>query len=267
MVAILFFLVPSGIEKGDMLMDWGTCKKLHWDVLILLGGGKFELWLFMLIWASLNSLWMSCFHISGIYIYILMRTQLQCTSSVLWAYIELNFLCCRICAFRGDVRKWTWWLVRKLHGNSPLRPILATHPSSLAPHQHCHWICFQCGHGHPLPSPAGWASNFHWTASPVTHGASNVFMQLFLHLTNCNTSKCHSSFHRLHQTHWHGGTWLPSQSCWHRSNFSAHANSRYDNHLSPLFFQAFSSDISSSIIIPFQISQSGGHTLGVSLPV
>lgn len=49
MVAILFFLVPSGIEKGDMLMDWGTCKKLHWDVLILLGGGKFELWLFMLI--------------------------------------------------------------------------------------------------------------------------------------------------------------------------------------------------------------------------
>lgn len=49
MVAILFFLVPSGLEKGDMLMDWGTCKKLHWDVLILLGGGKFELWLFMLI--------------------------------------------------------------------------------------------------------------------------------------------------------------------------------------------------------------------------
>lgn len=38
-VAILAFLVPSGRKPGQALMNWGTAKKLPWDILLLMGGG------------------------------------------------------------------------------------------------------------------------------------------------------------------------------------------------------------------------------------
>ncbi|CAM6039241.1 unnamed protein product [Sphagnum compactum] len=39
MMAIILFLVPSKMAEGQKLMDWNTCKKLPWDVMLLLGGG------------------------------------------------------------------------------------------------------------------------------------------------------------------------------------------------------------------------------------
>ncbi|CAK9205862.1 unnamed protein product [Sphagnum jensenii] len=39
MMAIILFLVPSKMAEGQKLMDWNTCKKLPWDVVLLLGGG------------------------------------------------------------------------------------------------------------------------------------------------------------------------------------------------------------------------------------
>jgi sodium-dependent dicarboxylate transporter 2/3/5 len=40
MMAIILFLVPSKMAEGQKLMDWKTCKKLPWDVVLLLGGGE-----------------------------------------------------------------------------------------------------------------------------------------------------------------------------------------------------------------------------------
>ncbi|CAK9225202.1 unnamed protein product [Sphagnum troendelagicum] len=39
MMGIIPFLVPSKEAEGEKLMDWNTCKKLPWDVMLLLGGG------------------------------------------------------------------------------------------------------------------------------------------------------------------------------------------------------------------------------------
>lgn len=37
--AMLLFLVPVSLKRGEFLMDWKTAKGLPWDVLILFGGG------------------------------------------------------------------------------------------------------------------------------------------------------------------------------------------------------------------------------------
>ncbi len=37
--ALLLFLVPSDIRRGEFLMDWETAKNLPWGVLLLFGGG------------------------------------------------------------------------------------------------------------------------------------------------------------------------------------------------------------------------------------
>ncbi|MCR9243404.1 MAG: DASS family sodium-coupled anion symporter [bacterium] len=39
LVAILAFLVPSGREPGERLVDWETAQKMPFDLLLLLGGG------------------------------------------------------------------------------------------------------------------------------------------------------------------------------------------------------------------------------------
>lgn len=38
-VAVLAFMIPSGREKGQALMNWTTAVKLPWDILLLMGGG------------------------------------------------------------------------------------------------------------------------------------------------------------------------------------------------------------------------------------
>ncbi|KAL4386772.1 hypothetical protein GQ457_09G000990 [Hibiscus cannabinus] len=39
MVATLLFIIPSGKQKGEKLMDWNECKKLPWNIILLLGAG------------------------------------------------------------------------------------------------------------------------------------------------------------------------------------------------------------------------------------
>jgi len=39
MAALSLFLIPSGREKGERLVDWRTVEKLPWNVLFLFGGG------------------------------------------------------------------------------------------------------------------------------------------------------------------------------------------------------------------------------------
>ncbi|MEG2613671.1 MAG: DASS family sodium-coupled anion symporter [Alistipes sp.] len=37
--AISLFLVPTGMKKGEMLLDWPSASKLPWNILLLFGGG------------------------------------------------------------------------------------------------------------------------------------------------------------------------------------------------------------------------------------
>ncbi|KAK9155393.1 hypothetical protein Sjap_002873 [Stephania japonica] len=39
MMATLLFIIPSGKQKGEKLMDWSKCKKLPWGIILLLGAG------------------------------------------------------------------------------------------------------------------------------------------------------------------------------------------------------------------------------------
>lgn len=39
MMATLLFIIPNKRRKGEKLMDWGKCKKLPWNVVLLLGAG------------------------------------------------------------------------------------------------------------------------------------------------------------------------------------------------------------------------------------
>ncbi|KFK31362.1 hypothetical protein AALP_AA6G102600 [Arabis alpina] len=39
MMATLLFIIPNKIKKGEKLMDWGKCKKLPWNIVLLLGAG------------------------------------------------------------------------------------------------------------------------------------------------------------------------------------------------------------------------------------
>ncbi|BFG27358.1 hypothetical protein CerSpe_136320 [Prunus speciosa] len=39
MIATLLFIVPSKKQKGEKLMDWDKCKKLPWNIILLLGAG------------------------------------------------------------------------------------------------------------------------------------------------------------------------------------------------------------------------------------
>ncbi|KAE8673442.1 Tonoplast dicarboxylate transporter [Hibiscus syriacus] len=39
MVATLLFIIPNGKQKGEKLMDWNECKKLPWNIILLLGAG------------------------------------------------------------------------------------------------------------------------------------------------------------------------------------------------------------------------------------
>ncbi|MCH2106538.1 MAG: SLC13 family permease [Planctomycetes bacterium] len=38
-MAILAFLIPSGVRRSENLMDWRSASKIPWEVLLLLGGG------------------------------------------------------------------------------------------------------------------------------------------------------------------------------------------------------------------------------------
>ncbi len=38
-MALLLFLLPSGMKQGERLLDWNTAVKIPWGVLVLLGGG------------------------------------------------------------------------------------------------------------------------------------------------------------------------------------------------------------------------------------
>ncbi len=38
-MALLAFLIPSGVRRSENLMDWRSASKLPWEVLLLLGGG------------------------------------------------------------------------------------------------------------------------------------------------------------------------------------------------------------------------------------
>ncbi|XP_024310988.1 tonoplast dicarboxylate transporter isoform X2 [Brachypodium distachyon] len=39
MMATLLFIIPSGKGDGEKLMDWGKCRKLQWNIILLLGAG------------------------------------------------------------------------------------------------------------------------------------------------------------------------------------------------------------------------------------
>ncbi|CAF2142782.1 BnaA02g25550D [Brassica napus] len=39
MMATLLFIIPNKIKKGEKLMDWNKCKKLPWNIVLLLGAG------------------------------------------------------------------------------------------------------------------------------------------------------------------------------------------------------------------------------------
>ncbi|KAJ9180841.1 hypothetical protein P3X46_009039 [Hevea brasiliensis] len=39
MMATLLFIIPSKKQKGEKLMDWNKCKKLPWNIILLLGAG------------------------------------------------------------------------------------------------------------------------------------------------------------------------------------------------------------------------------------
>jgi sodium-dependent dicarboxylate transporter 2/3/5 len=39
MVAVLLFIIPNGKQEGEKLMDWNECKKLPWNLILLLGAG------------------------------------------------------------------------------------------------------------------------------------------------------------------------------------------------------------------------------------
>ena len=38
-MALMAFLIPSGVRRSENLMDWRSASKLPWEVLLLLGGG------------------------------------------------------------------------------------------------------------------------------------------------------------------------------------------------------------------------------------
>ena len=37
--ALLLFVIPSDLKKGEFLLDWKTAKTIPWDIIILFGGG------------------------------------------------------------------------------------------------------------------------------------------------------------------------------------------------------------------------------------
>ncbi|KAH7572628.1 hypothetical protein JRO89_XS04G0283200 [Xanthoceras sorbifolium] len=39
LMATLLFIIPSKKQKGEKLMDWNKCKKLPWNIILLLGAG------------------------------------------------------------------------------------------------------------------------------------------------------------------------------------------------------------------------------------
>ncbi|XVF28021.1 hypothetical protein REPUB_Repub14bG0159400 [Reevesia pubescens] len=39
MMATLLFIIPNKKQKGEKLMDWSECKKLPWNIILLLGAG------------------------------------------------------------------------------------------------------------------------------------------------------------------------------------------------------------------------------------
>ncbi|KAM0888273.1 hypothetical protein ACQ4PT_028457 [Festuca glaucescens] len=39
MMATLLFIILSGKNDGEKLMDWGKCRKLQWNIILLLGAG------------------------------------------------------------------------------------------------------------------------------------------------------------------------------------------------------------------------------------
>ncbi|GAB4830761.1 hypothetical protein Ancab_004794 [Ancistrocladus abbreviatus] len=39
MMATLLFIIPNKKQKGEKLMDWSKCKKLPWNIILLLGAG------------------------------------------------------------------------------------------------------------------------------------------------------------------------------------------------------------------------------------
>ncbi|KAK9267586.1 hypothetical protein L1049_010014 [Liquidambar formosana] len=39
MMATLLFIIPNKKQKGEKLMDWNKCKRLPWNVVLLLGAG------------------------------------------------------------------------------------------------------------------------------------------------------------------------------------------------------------------------------------
>uniref|UniRef100_A0ACD5VG73 Uncharacterized protein n=1 Tax=Avena sativa TaxID=4498 RepID=A0ACD5VG73_AVESA len=39
MMATLLFIIPTGKGDGEKLMDWGKCRKLQWNIILLLGAG------------------------------------------------------------------------------------------------------------------------------------------------------------------------------------------------------------------------------------
>lgn len=43
MMATLVFILPNKKEGGKKLMTWGDCKKLPWDIVLVLGGGMCSL--------------------------------------------------------------------------------------------------------------------------------------------------------------------------------------------------------------------------------
>lgn len=38
-MATLLFIIPNKKEEGEKLMDWNKCKKLPWNIVLLLGAG------------------------------------------------------------------------------------------------------------------------------------------------------------------------------------------------------------------------------------
>ena len=39
MVAVLLFIIPNKKQVGEKLMDWYECKRLPWNLILLVGAG------------------------------------------------------------------------------------------------------------------------------------------------------------------------------------------------------------------------------------
>jgi hypothetical protein len=201
LVAIIFFLVPSRQEDGQKIMDWATAKKLHWDVMILLGGGS-QFYPILAPSVAMNFLDLLILNVGMLF-------------------------GSRFFSFFRHCENWAGCLVRQPHGGSQISPLLSSHSGRCTLCEHHNGVCCQRCNSDSLSPHSSRGGYFNWATPTLAHDPGNFLLQLLLHSANCNTSECCRSFHWLHQTSGHDSTRLHYESCWCPFSGRAHSNSRY----------------------------------------